>query len=374
MFVAAGKPYPSDIRTLTSLRFYAAMAIVLFHFTSLLPFDANARTDFFLKCHLGVDFFFILSGFVLMHVYQEIFSKDTGAALPFYIRRLARIYPLHLATFFLCAALDILFWFWGWRPLPTYFSPNSVVGNLLLLQSLGVMPGHTFNAPSWSISAEWFAYLAFPFLALKLATTDERKGLIGSLAIFLAFWVSLEIWGTRSLTTRTIDYGVLRIFPEFIAGMALNRFGRVYALKWRGRILLPLCVGTIAILSHFNAPDILIVLVFFAVIFAAAEQARNGTEGWLARPLPVYLGEISYAIYMTHYLALMYVLEYPLRAIYGSTVSFNVYYTCFFILFPLTLGLSVFLYHYVEKPCRAWGRHFALARSFQSDGGLTKPP
>src|SRR5690242_12560766 len=114
MFVAAGKPYPADIRSLTSLRFFAAMAIVLFHFTSLLPFDANAHTNFFLKCHLGVDFFFILSGFVLMHVYQDAFSNGIDASLPFYFRRLARIYPLHAATFLLCVVLDIGFWLKGW--------------------------------------------------------------------------------------------------------------------------------------------------------------------------------------------------------------------------------------------------------------------
>ncbi len=361
MFVAAGKPYPADIRSLTSLRFFAAMAIVLFHFTSLLPFEANAHTNFFLKCHLGVDFFFILSGFVLMHVYQNAFSNGIHASLPFYFRRLARIYPLHVATFLLCAVLDIGFWLKGWRPVPDYFSLKNVIGNLLLLQSLGFMPINTFNAPSWSISAEWFAYLLFPFIAFKLVKADESQSCIASLAAFVILWVLVENFGARSLTARTTDYGVLRIIPEFIAGMALNRLGKKYSLKWFGRGFFTLCAGAIVVLGHFGAPDIFIVLIFFAVIFATAEQARQGQERMLARSFPVYLGEISYAIYMTHYLVLMYGLDYPLQALYGKTVPAVVYYTDFGLLFPVTLCASIFLYHFVEKPCRQWGRRFAVA-------------
>jgi peptidoglycan/LPS O-acetylase OafA/YrhL len=361
MFVAPANAYPTDIRSLTSLRFIAALAILIFHYGQILPFRAGDHTGLVWKCHLGVDFFFILSGFVLSHVYLNAFSGASGPTLSFYIRRLARIYPLHLVTSALCALADILLWFCGWKGLPSYFTLNCFVINFLLLQSLGIYPGAILNGPSWSISAEWFAYLCFPFLIRGMARIRESACLLASLVLFFVLWAVVHVFSPKPLTEFTSDAGVLRIIPEFITGIALNRFGRKYALAWGGPGLMFACAAAIVILAHFSAPDIFIVPVFCVVILCAAEQARQGREGFLSRPAPVYLGEISYSLYMVQHLVLIYVFSEPLAAIFGHTVPAAIFYPAMFAMFPLTLALSMALYHFVEVPGRQWGRRFAIA-------------
>ena len=159
----------------TSLRGIAAMAVFWGHYSDVFARDVGGWNLFVPHTHLGVDLFFMLSGFVLYHVYASQFL--TGVTGPrwgaFMRQRLLRIYPLHLVT--LLAVLVLM----------RFELPGDglwILGlNLTLTHAWGLTDQFIFNAPSWSISAEFAAYLVFPFMVLATGTRAGRWGL-GALA------------------------------------------------------------------------------------------------------------------------------------------------------------------------------------------------
>src|SRR5258708_21739589 len=118
---------------------------------------------------LLVDMFFILSGFVISSSYP---AKSTGTQsyFRFMIRRVARIYPLHVLTLFLFVGLTLL----GIADstLTSTGNLSDFFYNLFLVQAWGVTDHLSFNSPAWSISAELFCYILFPVLML-ISTTDS---------------------------------------------------------------------------------------------------------------------------------------------------------------------------------------------------------
>jgi peptidoglycan/LPS O-acetylase OafA/YrhL len=161
-----------NIPNLTPLRGFAAMAVVLFHFNEILVlFVTQEQTMLLRKCYLMVDLFFIMSGFIMLHVYGASFTnsiqKNTFWA--FIKARFARLYPLHVFTL---VASVVLFYTVSNATDPIssrIYNPNAIVTNLFMLHACGIHDIFTWNVPAWSISAEWWAYMVFPFLALLLA-------------------------------------------------------------------------------------------------------------------------------------------------------------------------------------------------------------
>ena len=122
---------------------------------------------------MWVDFFFILSGFVMCHVYQHIFRNvvDRHNYFRFIGLRLIRIYPLHILTLLVFVLFELIQWFLVRAELLhgiTVFSDQSslfsLAANFLLIHAWGVVDTSGWNQPSWSISVELFAYLVFPFV------------------------------------------------------------------------------------------------------------------------------------------------------------------------------------------------------------------
>ncbi|HEY8189085.1 MAG TPA: acyltransferase, partial [Micavibrio sp.] len=162
LFLPASTPFPSEIHPLTSLRFYAALAISLSHILNYMDTDIGIHIPFldFFPGYLGVDFFFILSGFILTHVYEESFRTQSITKTDFYIKRLARIYPLHALTLLMALELSTILGHLHHNDMIWADNTNrSFLLNLFLMHAWGMSSGASFNVPSWSISAEWFAYL-----------------------------------------------------------------------------------------------------------------------------------------------------------------------------------------------------------------------
>ncbi|HEY6900192.1 MAG TPA: hypothetical protein VI233_06095, partial [Puia sp.] len=147
------------------MRGIAALLTVLYHADLIFGHGGNLLLPFkfsqlFTKLYLMVDFFFILSGFILCHVYSQWFSIVVGwsAFRKFTLARLGRVYPLHVAALWYLVLIRVVFVCLGGvdaEPFSTAsFTWVSVPTNLLLIQSMNVHNWFTWNNAAWSISTE----------------------------------------------------------------------------------------------------------------------------------------------------------------------------------------------------------------------------
>lgn len=179
------------LTNLTPLRGVAALLTVVFHIDIVLSIFfggqlLDSKKSFFLShMYVMVDFFFILSGFILCHVYAQNFknSVNENSFKKFTIARFARVYPLHLFSLLLTTFFLFLLHQWGANVSPVLDVENSFysfITNLFLLQSMNLHKWFTYTHASWSISTEWWMYMLFPFLVAPFM----RLSKFGRLVIF----------------------------------------------------------------------------------------------------------------------------------------------------------------------------------------------
>lgn len=214
---------------LMGLRAILAYLVVLRHISPLLPlgeFDRLIKSGF-----RAVDVFFILSGFILAHTYSETFRTNVSwqSYLAFLQNRLARIYPVHLITLFIAIALFLISVFVFHkiqRDIGTIY-PGPLLANILLIHAWFPSIGAP-NAPSWSISAEWFAYLLCPILLVGL----RRVPILVKIAIAIcaigvpetfsgSFWITDTIAGDGTAGIGAIS----RISRAFLVGAVVYQLG-----------------------------------------------------------------------------------------------------------------------------------------------------
>ncbi len=321
MMRSSPPPFPDAIPALTSLRYCAAIWVVFYHFSHFTGSVALQEFPLVASGYLGVDFFFILSGFVLTHVYQPQIASGRFDYWAFISKRFARIYPMHAATLVAFIGIGMAtragFYVSPWASGVSFAGVDdamlfrALVANITLIHAWGSTSYLFFNQPSWSISAEWFAYLMFPVLILirRLPPRTDGGKLIVVATMFLLVAGGIAVVQHGELTRLSWNVGILRIFPEFLLGMSLHRFGENRSAGPRGAsigLFLSLALVVAALMTGAAAPALAIPLATLAVfglagiVFFAADADRHGTLRPLGRTLPVYLGEISYSVYMVH--------------------------------------------------------------------------
>jgi peptidoglycan/LPS O-acetylase OafA/YrhL len=318
------------LHSLTGLRFFAALLVVIHHtFRDLV--DVPGVSDVVWLGTVGVSFFFALSGFVLTWSLRE---ADTKRA--FYRRRFARVYPLHFLTLLLAV------------PFFLFAGKGLDAGQLVLaggLMQAWIPDSNVYfglNAPSWSLSCEALFYAAFPFLAARLISL-RRPGLWKSLAVVLS--LSLVIAGTVTMALTPGDDARfwLYIFPpfrilEFIAGCLL---ALLIKSGWRSPVPLPAAALSAGVAYTLltagnreghplgNGVEDAVILPFMLLVIASAATGNISGKGkFLSHPWVVRLGEWSFALYLTHWLLLELVVHLdpgskarsvPLQLLEGGT-------------------------------------------------------
>ena len=313
----SGLPLHGEMVSLTSLRGIAALGVVLFHIDvclfyremgTLLP---KASSGVIANGYLWVDFFFILSGFVIHHAYAQRlgagFQWRTTAA--YYRSRFFRIYPLHFVlTLLLVAAVGLAGSAWpslrdgSWD---AFFKPSALPANLLMLHAMTPGVGLTWNIVSWSIAAEWWVYAAAPLLIPILASRGPVAGAL-CVAVGALVLIGLYVAVGRQTLDITFDYGVVRCLGGFLIGLGLYRLRRSIpplSSAFTDGLALSALAG-ILIVMHLDANDLLIV-PFFALLVLTGASARGRLNRALASAVPHYLGRISYSIYLVHGLVFM---------------------------------------------------------------------
>ncbi|MAM74694.1 acyltransferase [uncultured Tistrella sp.] len=298
------------IQSLTPLRGIAALWVVVYHFSfQYLPnIRPEALTEAIGKGYLAVDLFFMLSGFVITHVYHRSFTADPpGRYRDFVKARIARLYPLHLAVLGLFVATTLgaramdyaLTGHFEMIPVDGARSISALVANLFMLQGLKASE-LSWNYPAWSISLEFIAYLIFPLLLPRIwsAPRAARFALAGLLYAALAWFA----WDTGDdFNQWNGPQTLLRCLPEFLLGSLLYaafRDGGADRLLGRDAAGLFLLGLTLACL-HLGAPDLVTVTLFAGLILALVANRGLVARALNIRPLD-WLGRMSYALYLIH--------------------------------------------------------------------------
>lgn len=348
----AGSPAGSDapagrLPSLTGLRWIAALLVFGFHVGTMRiiaePEYQSVVSKVFSLGLSGVEFFFILSGFVL------VWSARPGERRwTFWRRRFAKIWPNHAVLW----ALALLAALWFADPVRL----GVAVENLLLLQAWDFRAGHFYsvNNVSWSLSCEFFFYLCLP-LALPLVRR-ARPWLLWAVVVAVPLLI-LALWPAQLLVPEESRWWFTQVFPltrslEFWMGVAaaeLMRRGR-----WRGprlplASLLFVAVWVVAagwIRAEFWAA--LLAAAYVLVITAAADaDVRNLRSPWRSRPM-VWLGEVSFAFYLVHVFVMTTVLRLTgdwgvgLPGWWGPAVALG--------FLVLNLALAGLLHRWVETP------------------------
>ena len=343
------------LKPLTSLRFFAALWVILFTWIH----ELNVPIAFGLidKGYLGVDLFFVLSGFILSYVYLEAFGEGGFRYAEFVNHRLARIYPLHIATLAFTLLLIAAAAIKGVELDPNAANWAALPANLVMVHAWGLAPTASFNHPSWSISAEWFAYLTFPVTATAAWALRHRPILAVGLAIALlaALYTGFEALAGFPLTHATFQWGALRIVPAFLFGSSLYLAWRAGAVKHRAVATLGAAIAslTVVLASSYARSDVIIVIALGLLVLSMAGMARDG-RGILASPIAVYLGEISFATYMI-YVPWKWVYLKSVNALLGTDhapLPFMWWLAGLLALVPL----SMLAHHLIEVPARRWMR------------------
>ena len=355
---------------LDSFRGIAAICVVIFHMHII---GSITELNFFRGSSLFVEFFFVLSGFVLAHTYG---FKDVTFKR-FIISRTFRLYPLHLfmfIMFFLLQIVQLIFVKYGMVfnkvPFEGHYAFKEIIPNLLFMQSWlpGFLPT-SWNQPAWSLSVEYYMYIIFFF---TLFIKSNLKYIVWFLFSFISFYIIINSFGVMS--------EVIRGLSCFFAGALTYLIYRKINLKFEKIntnlfsvvefLLIFLIIYIISYVEEYKA--IYASLIFLVIVFFFAFE-----KGVLSKILKAsffqLLGKLSYSIYMTH-AAILYclvsvsmVLEKILNKKFApmiETVRYidfgNIFINNFvvFIILFIVIFISMLTYKYIEVKGQEFGKRF----------------
>ena len=351
---------------LTSLRFFAAFHVVIFHLQAMKIVQGPGWYEKLASVgYVGVSFFFVLSGFILVYTY----AGRTLSLKDFWRARFARIYPayafslLFTAPWFFIAVLKFDIPFFAWPKAHLKLAAGLVV---TLLQAWVPPAALTWNPVAWSLSVEAFFYLLFPFLLLLLIRRSQPQLLLIAAAAWLAsltFSTTYVVLNPDHLTVVNADvlnafwlnalkFHPLARLPEFLLGMAC---GFLFLRSRReNKLALPLVLFGIAgvgLAAYFEASipypvlhTALLAPVFAAIVYGFALRPR-----WSAvmenRPL-ILCGDASYSLYLLHSM---------IMGMYFHSTTGQLRFQSFsglFVFVLIAIGFSALVYRFIEEPAR----------------------
>ena len=362
-----------EIKALTGVRGVAATLVMLGHFLPTAPKLAGSLPTIIERSYLGVDLFFVLSGFVLAMNYGERFAEGTVASeyKLFLIKRLARIYPLYFVIT-IVFSIKYLVNFSG--DIPRIYGVADFVACLLMVQTWGA--GFTnVTGQTWSLSTEFFAYLVFPAYCFFLRS--PRAALmcvpIFALLIFLVASSRLGVLGSLDVVEPTSLLPLVRCLAGFGLGVAAHTTVKnVQPSKATVSLLLTALVLIIVVLFWMKAPDPIIFLTLPLLVCLLYFGSGAG-EIAFGNPIVHRLGVISYSIYLVHPLFRPAIKRADLifGGIVGPALSLEV---AVIVCVIGTFVCSEMLYRLVEVPGRLLlSRRTGTARIERSDLLPQKP-
>lgn len=387
---AAPARQPHRFQALDAWRGICAVFVALEHLKTTSVVHDNALT---LRSYRFVDFFFVLSGFVIAYAYGDRMQADRAAIKPFLIRRIGRLWPLHVVMLAALVAVSGIMALAARAGLSLgHFASadkntlGAIPLNLLLVHGWGFFDHLTWNGQSWSISTELFAYLMFAAVC----------ALVGGRRSSGALWAAAAVLGVASALVvalvapagmrSTFDFGVPRCIYGFMAGVLVCGGWRRYAPKLGTLGELGVVVAVVAAVAWLPAegwPELLVTPLFAVTVWVFASE-----DGQLSRALrrawPQAIGAWSYSIYMVHALLMVGFLTAAVIAtkrgipVFGRSdgvamfvgpAAFTLALTLVYL--ALVLVVSRFTYRHIELPGQRWFGRWAAASTAKSDPART---
>jgi peptidoglycan/LPS O-acetylase OafA/YrhL len=340
--VATGGRNAPELPALTSLRGIAALVVVLFHSSYYaFHFAGGGPPWLWRRGYLAVDLFFILSGFVLAHVYGYRLTKEQSWLTigKFLWARFCRIYPASLFT----TGVFVLAFTLGKLPFPAGVSFREQLIAALLLMQVPWLGEVVINSPSWSISAECYAYLLFPFVALIIFRLTGGIAVTVSIALLTVIAVS----GPQGVS----GWDALgRALPEFTVGILAYRSykERFFRKIWEKDATL-IITGTVMIAAYLaGLSDGLMVVLLVPLLLASV--CNSGKMAGMLKAAPLrWLGEVSYSVYIFQILPFMVAVSLA-----GTLVAYGLDGFRFEVIAALfAIASGVLVHRCVDVPARA---------------------
>jgi peptidoglycan/LPS O-acetylase OafA/YrhL len=351
---------------LNALRGFAALYVVVYHLRHHSIFDWFGNYPLIRFGYMGVDFFFILSGLIISHVYLAS-AKDGNLLFwrKFIWLRLARLYPVHLLLMLLLLLVSLT-----GVPLHGKSQDYSDWITLTLLVRQWFMPdSFAWNGPAWSISVELFVYIfIFPIIAMVSRQFNN-----------LWFGLFLLMAGSGIYTFLLFTHGTVHVVPTYgplarvVAGFSIG--AGLFMIVSRARttinwnlmlsitalMFVPMMFLALNLFYSGILPDALM-LLFVIVLICSTYNADGRLAQLLARRPLFWLGEISFSLYLCH--------EPIMRALSYNASWLGVYQGFWFgfVLVATSVTAAHFLYRYCEIPARDAMREWYVRRSERKAG------
>ncbi len=333
---------------LDGLRGIAAFAVILDHT------PPNFLGDLIPGRYLAVDFFFVLSGFVLAHAYGKRLEGG-WPVLSFMRARVIRLYPLYLVGLAIGVAMVVLGIVRGWDSTPLGQVGVFALFGLLFVPAPPIYAfggGHLypFNGPAWSLFFELLVNLIYGLIARFLNRWMLGVILVGG-AVGLVFTLTRHsgiggpgwLWGH-------FDAGLARVIFSFFAGVALFRMRSVMRLRQVPAILpvlMFIAVIAVPVPAEWRALyDAGAAIAVMPVLVWLASQAN--VSGWIGR-VSGGLGAVSYGVYALH-VPLLVLLSAAAAAMH---IALPAWATVIAIV-VLAGGTAAVLHHTYDGPVRRW--------------------
>lgn len=357
-----------EIRPLTSLRFFAALWVVAYHYVwpALGPGTPAWLTAFVAAGFVGVPVFFVLSGFVLLYNYEDADFRAPDAKRAFWAARFARIYPVYIVAFLLTVPPTLYALWTGVPGLPSLrdHAVGAVLSPLLLQAWAG--PAHAaWNTPGWTLSVEAAFYVAFPWMALAAARGHLGRVLAATTALS-AVILAGHVLGAGVPVDVAMRNPLVHA-PAFVVGMMLARHraavatlrpAQADALAASG---LAGIVGLAVLLEGPWGPaqevanpllnSLLLVPLVAAAVLGLAAPAGHLAAALSGRTL-VELGNVSYGLYILQLPLARYALYGPAMAL-GHSPRAPLAIAAFV---AVLVAASFASYHWLERPAQRWLR------------------
>lgn len=344
---------------INGLRAYAVIAVLLFHF----------QIPFFSAGFIGVDMFFVISGFLMTAIIVRGLEKGNFSIWKFYMARVRRIVP---ALMFLITVLLFLGWFF--LPTPDYKALGSqsvyssaFISNIYFWRSSGYFDALSHDKwllHTWTLGVEAQFYVLLPILLIVLwKIRPQAKILLLGLifSFFVSFFLSVvaSSWKPEAafylLPTRGWEFIVGGLV--FFAGRELKWLGRLSkAFLWAGFSLLLL--SFILIDSNLSWPSGWALLPVMATAFIML--AQQSSSALTAHPVAQWLGDRSYSLYLWHWPIVV--------LLYFSGLHTDWFWIAGGLIFSLFLGdLS---YRFIETPTRIYFLKTSIPKQILAIGAV----